>query len=93
MIIILFLTKLSNDSITHTELYLRSSYSSSRTYGGFSNEKMKREELLKLIESLQRDQVQYVDKPFYAAGYDSPFKLTNRRNEVWVLKKNPEEEK
>nr|XP_033504735.1 heme-binding protein 2 isoform X1 [Epinephelus lanceolatus] len=61
-----------------------------RTLGGFANEKMKREELLKLIESLQRDGLQYVDKPFYAAGYDSPFKLTNRRNEVWVLKKTPE---
>ncbi|XP_036942098.1 heme-binding protein 2 [Acanthopagrus latus] len=61
-----------------------------RRYGGFSNEKAKREELLKLLESLQRDGVQYVDKPFYTAGYDSPFKLTNRRNEVWVLKKEPE---
>ncbi|XP_058469653.1 heme-binding protein 2 [Solea solea] len=57
-----------------------------RTYSGFSNENMKREELLKLLESLQRDGVPYVDKPYYVAGYDSPFKLTNRRNEVWVLK-------
>lgn len=55
---------------------------SSRTYGGFSNENSKREELLKLMESLQRDGVQYIDKPYYAVGYDSPFKLTNRRNEV-----------
>ncbi|KAK9531551.1 hypothetical protein VZT92_010970 [Zoarces viviparus] len=61
-----------------------------RTFGGFSNENLKREELLKLMESLQRDGVQYVDKPFYAAGYDSPFKLMNRRNEVWVLKKEQE---
>ncbi|KAI9544142.1 hypothetical protein NQZ68_005192 [Dissostichus eleginoides] len=61
-----------------------------RTYGGFSNEKIKREELLKLIESLKRDAVQYVDHPFYVAGYDSPFKLTNRRNEVWILKKEQE---
>ncbi|KAM9840146.1 heme-binding protein 2 [Aulostomus maculatus] len=57
-----------------------------RTYSGFANEKSKREELLKLTESLQRDGVKYKDKPFYAAGYDSPFKLTNRRNEVWILK-------
>ncbi|XP_071335358.1 heme-binding protein 2 [Trachinotus anak] len=62
-----------------------------RTYGGFSNENMKREELLKLLESLQRDGVPYVDKPFYTVGYDSPFKLTNRRNEVWVLKKEFEQ--
>ncbi|KAK5903542.1 hypothetical protein CgunFtcFv8_007314 [Champsocephalus gunnari] len=61
-----------------------------RTYGGFSNEKIKREELLKVIESLKRDAVQYVDHPFYVAGYDSPFKLTHRRNDVWILKKEQE---
>ncbi|XP_040016358.1 heme-binding protein 2 [Gasterosteus aculeatus] len=61
-----------------------------RTYGGFSTDNMKREELLKLMESLQRDGLQYVDQPFYTAGYDSPFKLTNRRNEVWLLKKEQE---
>ncbi|KAF6737548.1 Heme-binding protein 2 [Oryzias melastigma] len=57
-----------------------------RLTGGFSNENMKREELLKLLESLKRDGVEFVDNPYYTAGYDSPFKLTNRRNEVWVLK-------
>uniref|UniRef100_A0A669BRI7 Heme binding protein 2 n=2 Tax=Oreochromis niloticus TaxID=8128 RepID=A0A669BRI7_ORENI len=62
-----------------------------RTYGGFSNDNMKREELLKLMESLKRDGVQYVEKPYYVAGYDSPFKLTNRRNEVWVLKNEEEQ--
>uniref|UniRef100_A0A3Q0RBL7 Heme binding protein 2 n=1 Tax=Amphilophus citrinellus TaxID=61819 RepID=A0A3Q0RBL7_AMPCI len=62
-----------------------------RTHGGFSNENMKREELLKLMESLKRDGIQYMEKPYYVAGYDSPFKLTNRRNEVWVLKKEEEQ--
>lgn len=62
-----------------------------RTYGGFSNEKMKREELQKLLESLQRDAAPYIEDPYYAAGYDSPFKLTNRRNEVWILKKELQE--
>ncbi|XP_041832705.1 heme-binding protein 2 [Melanotaenia boesemani] len=62
-----------------------------RTYGGFSNENMKQEELLKLLESLKRDGVEFVDKPYYTVGYDSPFKLTNRRNEVWVLKKEEEQ--
>ncbi|KAM9354213.1 heme-binding protein 2 [Pholidichthys leucotaenia] len=62
-----------------------------RTYGGFSNDDMKREELLKLVESLKRDGVEFVDKPYYVAGYDSPFKLTNRRNEVWVLKRTEEQ--
>lgn len=58
-----------------------------RTYGGFSNENMKREELLKLLESLKKDGVEFVDNPYYVVGYDSPFKLTNRRNEVWILQK------
>ncbi|KAM6915784.1 heme-binding protein 2 isoform 1-T1 [Xenentodon cancila] len=57
-----------------------------RTYSGFANDTTRREELLKLVESLKRDGVEFVDKPYYTAGYDSPFKLTNRRNEVWVLK-------
>ena len=63
---------------------------SSRTYGGFSNEQVKRENLLKLMESLKRDAVSFQDQPYYTAGYDSPFKLTNRRNEVWILKKAEE---
>ncbi|XP_041951078.1 heme-binding protein 2-like [Alosa sapidissima] len=56
-----------------------------RTYGGFSREEMARAEHLKLIESLRRDGVQFREDPYYRAGYDSPFKLTNRRNEVWLL--------
>lgn len=63
-----------------------------RTYGGFANENSKQEELLKLIESLKRDNVQFVDKPFYSVTYDPPFKLINRRNEVWVLKSLPQQE-
>lgn len=61
-----------------------------RTYGGFANETLKQEELRKLIESLKRDNVQFVDKPFYSVTYDPPFKLINRRNEVWVLKSLPQ---
>ncbi|XP_028809429.1 heme-binding protein 2 [Denticeps clupeoides] len=56
-----------------------------RTFGGFSNEKMVREEHLKLIESLQRDEVKFKEAPYYRVGYDSPFKMTNRRNEVWLV--------
>ncbi|KAJ8410193.1 hypothetical protein AAFF_G00201740 [Aldrovandia affinis] len=63
-----------------------------RTYGGFSNEQKSREQLLKLVESLQRDGLGFEEKPYYTAGYDSPFKLTNRRNEVWLLKKDDEKQ-
>ncbi|KAI1897252.1 hypothetical protein AGOR_G00081400 [Albula goreensis] len=58
-----------------------------RTYGGFSNEQKSREQLLMLVESLRRDGLSFEEKPYYTAGYDSPFKLTNRRNEVWLFKK------
>lgn len=61
-----------------------------RTFGGFAKEALKCDELKKLIESLERDGAEHVGKPFYTAGYDSPFKLTNRRNEVWVLQKEKE---
>ncbi|KAJ8009705.1 hypothetical protein DPEC_G00094300 [Dallia pectoralis] len=56
-----------------------------RTYAGFSNTQKSREELLKLLESLQKDGASYKNTPYYVCGYDSPFKLTNRRNEVWIL--------
>ncbi|XP_051909418.1 heme-binding protein 2 [Hippocampus zosterae] len=59
-----------------------------RSYGGFSNETLERDELLKLKESLRRDGVHFAERPYYVAGYDSPFKLVNRRNEVWLLKQN-----
>ncbi|XP_077566531.1 heme-binding protein 2 [Stigmatopora nigra] len=56
-----------------------------RTYGGFSNETLARGELLQLSESLRRDGVPFAERPYYVAGYDSPFKLVNRRNEVWLI--------
>ncbi|XP_061097549.1 heme-binding protein 2 isoform X1 [Conger conger] len=57
------------------------------TFGGFSNQQKSRDQLLQLMKSLQRDGLEFQEKLYYTAGYDSPFKLTNRRNEVWLLKK------
>ncbi|XP_061667508.1 heme-binding protein 2 isoform X2 [Syngnathoides biaculeatus] len=45
-----------------------------RSYGGFSNETLARAELLQLLRSLQRDGVDFVERPYYVAGYDSPFR-------------------
>ncbi|KAI4902326.1 hypothetical protein NFI96_020008 [Prochilodus magdalenae] len=58
-----------------------------RTFGGFANTQNTREELLKLSESLTRDGMAFKEAPYYRVGYDSPFKLVNRRNEVWLIKK------
>lgn len=57
-----------------------------RTFGGFANSQNSREELLKLIESVKNDGIAFKEAPYYRAGYDSPFKLVNRRNEVWLIK-------
>ncbi|XP_065112894.1 heme-binding protein 2 [Paramisgurnus dabryanus] len=57
-----------------------------RTYGGFANSVNSHEELQKLIESLNKDGMKFKEAPYYRAGYDSPFKLTNRKNEVWLIK-------
>ncbi|KAL2082168.1 hypothetical protein ACEWY4_021986 [Coilia grayii] len=56
-----------------------------RTYGGFSNDQMFSDEFQKLVECLRRDSVEFLQEPYYRAGYDPPFKLTNRKNEVWIL--------
>ncbi|XP_066533030.1 heme-binding protein 2 [Hoplias malabaricus] len=57
-----------------------------RTFGGFANTQNTLEELLKLTESLKRDGMAFKESPYYRVGYDSPFKLVNRRNEVWLFK-------
>jgi len=57
-------------------------YSSSR--GGFMNEEQWISEARDLSERLTAKPIR---KDYYfTAGYDSPFKLFNRTNEVWFLK-------
>ncbi|XP_062981772.1 heme-binding protein 2 [Elgaria multicarinata webbii] len=59
-----------------------------RSFGGFTNAKKNQEEILALAESLRRDGRGFQEKVYYSAGYDSPFKLLNRHNEVWLIKKS-----
>ncbi|XP_020634102.1 heme-binding protein 2 isoform X1 [Pogona vitticeps] len=59
-----------------------------RSFGGFANAKRNQEEILALVESLKRDGKAFQEKVYYSAGYDSPFKLLNRHNEVWLIKKS-----
>lgn len=57
-----------------------------RTYGGFSKDQATRQEHKNLFESLTKEDKQFVDQtgPYYYAGYDPPFKLFFRRNEIWM---------
>lgn len=57
-------------------------YASSR--GGFMNDEQWLSQARELSEKLQDKQI---NKNFYfTAGYDSPYKLFNRTNEVWFVK-------
>lgn len=59
----------------------------SRTYGGFSNDRVTQQERQNLFDSLAEEDKQLVNQtgPYYYAGYDPPFKLFYRRNEVWMI--------
>ncbi|XP_069464183.1 heme-binding protein 2 isoform X2 [Ambystoma mexicanum] len=59
-----------------------------RTFGGFTNATKNQEQLLELGASLKRDGKVFDERVYYTAGYDSPFKMFNRCNEVWLIKIN-----
>jgi len=58
-----------------------------RTYGGFSNDQKLAQEYDNLSTSLTEDDRKLVDPvdSYYGVGYDPPFKLFSRRNEVWFV--------
>ncbi|XP_068087776.1 heme-binding protein 2 [Hyperolius riggenbachi] len=58
-----------------------------RSFGGFTNFQKNQEQILQLSECLKRDGKLYEENFYYTAGYDSPFKLFNRHNEVWLIAK------
>uniref|UniRef100_A0A8C0GWB6 Heme binding protein 2 n=1 Tax=Chelonoidis abingdonii TaxID=106734 RepID=A0A8C0GWB6_CHEAB len=55
------------------------------SFEGYSSATKNQEEL---AERLKRDGKVFDEKVYYTAGYDSPFKLLNRHNEVWLIKRN-----
>ncbi|XP_072265060.1 heme-binding protein 2 [Pyxicephalus adspersus] len=58
-----------------------------RSFGGFTNAAKNQEQIEQLSECLKRDGKDFDTNVFYTAGYDSPFKLLNRHNEVWLIAK------
>jgi hypothetical protein len=53
-------------------------------YGGWSNEREVISKGRALFETLREDNVPFNSEMFYTAGYDSPFRLIDRHNEIWV---------
>lgn len=62
-----------------------------RQFGGFANDEKWLENAKLLGESLTGKE-KFHEEFYYTAGYDSPFKLFGRVNEIWFLKKEEEEQ-
>ncbi|KAK7101866.1 hypothetical protein V1264_020182 [Littorina saxatilis] len=58
-----------------------------RSFTGFANKDKFLSEALELTDTLRNGSISYVEEYFYTAGYDSPFKLFNRHNEIWFIAK------
>lgn len=67
-----------------------------RRFGGYLNDEVVRRELAALREAITNNgDAENVDfQRYFVVGYDPPFKLLGRRNEIWVVKRvwEPEEE-
>ncbi|EFJ49639.1 hypothetical protein VOLCADRAFT_89567 [Volvox carteri f. nagariensis] len=54
------------------------------SYGGRTNEKEIVDKAASLMQLLEDQGLTYDASTFFHAGYDSPFRLFNRHNEVWL---------
>lgn len=59
-----------------------------RSFDGFSSAQKNQEQLLTLASVLREEGKVFDEKVYYTAGYNSPFNLLNRNNEVWLIQKN-----
>lgn len=59
-----------------------------RSFDGFSSAQKNQEQLLTLASILREEGKIFDEKVFYTAGYNSPFKLLDKNNEVWLIQKN-----
>ncbi|XP_045165323.1 heme-binding protein 2-like [Mercenaria mercenaria] len=59
-----------------------------RQFGGFTDDfEAWRKHAEELGIALRNDGLAYEEAYYFTAGYDAPFKLFNRHNEIWFLKK------
>ena len=63
-----------------------------RTFGGYTTEAKDLEEASILAE-LTQDKFELERDYFYTAGYNSPWKFTGRRNEIWFVIRGDKESK
>lgn len=51
---------------------------------GYSPDRVLIAQTQALIKTLDAEKVEYDASVFYAAGYDAPFRILNRHNEIWI---------
>lgn len=56
-------------------------------FGGWMKESDIRSRAKTLIEDVKAKGFDVETETYYAAGYDSPFRLIGRHNEIWIVKK------
>eukprot|EP00775_Hariotina_reticulata_P004207 gene4207-4456_t len=60
-----------------------------QSFGGFANAAEYKKQATQLMTKLDELDEPYNTQFWFTAGYDSPYTLTNRRNEVWVMAGKP----
>ncbi|XP_058526984.1 heme-binding protein 2 isoform X2 [Ochotona princeps] len=59
-----------------------------RSFDGFSSAQKNQEQLLTLASILREEGKVFDEKVYYTASYNSPFKLLDRNNEVWLIQRH-----
>ena len=54
------------------------------SYPGFTSESKVLDKATDVLGRLDAVDARYDASVFYAAGYDPPFRLINRHNEIWI---------
>ena len=58
------------------------------SFGGYESDAELQEKTSELVNYLNKDVVAYVKDFYFTAGYDPPFRVIGRHNEVWLLAVN-----
>ena len=58
-----------------------------RSFGGSITNKRLEKNLQKLKREIRKDKLRYVEEYYFAAAYNDPYTVTDRRNEVWLRAK------
>jgi len=58
------------------------------SFGGFESDTDLEKQTSELVSNLDKDGVTYVKDSYFTAGYDPPFRVIGRHNEVWLLAAN-----